>query len=345
MENLKCLLIGDPHFKSDNTIETNLMHTQIVQLVYEKNPDMVIIMGDTLHSHETINTICLNRAVFFLQDLQKISKHLVIIIGNHDYINNDQFLSDKHPFNMCKLWEKTTVVDDIIELQKNKGNYNYKFLFAPYVFVGRFEEALKTKNLDIQNLNYNAVFSHQEYHGSKMNGLSGKTADLWPLGAPVNFSGHEHNREKVQDNLIYIGTPIQHSFSDTFHKTLSLVSFYEENHEEELIKLNIPRKFIINLTPEELSTYIPPENILSLKIKVHGNTDLINKIFKLKNVKKMLNDEKIKIQIIDTGFDNKIKNDDENRVKTQISFLDRLKLEISKKSKEVQEIFKEKIMT
>ena len=486
---VRVLLIGDMHVKHDNKTETDIMHKKLIKIIKnDTNIDFVVVLGDTLHTNERIDSACLGRATKILSDLQKYSKLLIILIGNHDYKNNNEFLTDTHPFNMCKLWPKTIVVDDvtIVEVfskgvtlespsskdrdikdsdnnssdkkkkdknsddedkinssdkkkkdknrddkssdkkkndrdkddkssdkkkkdmdkssdkkkdkedkssdkkkdkddkssskkkdnedkssskkKKNKDEddkssskkkknrdrekneedtqgegeqkVKYKFLCVPYVPSNRFADALATINLNINKLTkFNGLFSHQEFAGTKMNLLSKAEVDNYPLNAPINFVGHEHNREIAQSNLIYTGTPIQHGFADTGDKTVSLVEYFpDKSFREKLINLHVPRKFIINLTPEELSEYVLPENFNHIKLKVKGNTDIINRIMKLKHVQNIKNTDNVKIQIIDTGIIKRISTG--MVINTQISFENRLQKEISSKSEDVQKYFK-----
>ena len=60
------LVIGDPHFKNDNTLETDLMHTEIIKLLISKPFKFVVILGDILHKHEKIDMFPYDRSIKFL---------------------------------------------------------------------------------------------------------------------------------------------------------------------------------------------------------------------------------------------------------------------------------------
>jgi hypothetical protein len=53
---------------------------------------------------------------------------------------------------------------------------------------------------------------------------------------------------------------------------------------------------IVHLTPEELSTYVPPENSF-IKLVCRGDTKVIREICKLDSVKEMLKNPNIKLSI------------------------------------------------
>lgn len=127
------LFIGDPHFQTTNIPEVDLFLDKIQKLAIDKNPDLIVIAGDILHNHERLHTIALNKAYDLVNSMKAIAK-TYILVGNHDYISNQQFLTDNHWMNGMKSWENTVIVDKVME-ETIKGE---KFVFVPYVPTGRF---------------------------------------------------------------------------------------------------------------------------------------------------------------------------------------------------------------
>ena len=299
---VKILTIGDPHFKQDNVIETDLMETELISIIEREIPDFVVILGDILHKHDKIDMLPFNRACKFIKKIHniKVLKKIYILIGNHDRLNNDDFLTQAHPFNSFKEWEKITIVDNVI-IDKVKDQ---TFLFCPYVPVGRFFEALKTKEYNPYEIK--AFFAHQEFKGCKINKITESDADEWPEDYPILISGHIHDYEKVNNNLIYTGTPFQHSSSDSTDKSISIFEF-NENMEHSRIYLKIPKKINLTMSPEEFKIYIPPEEC-KIKIKIKGKLSSINTLLKLEYIKNKIDKYNIKIVIIDTeiAFKNNI---------------------------------------
>jgi DNA repair exonuclease SbcCD nuclease subunit len=331
MSNVKFLLVGDPHFKSDNEIETDLMTKKISEWL-DKNPvDFVVVLGDTLHKHSHVDVFPLIRATAFLQELKKRCKKVYLLIGNHDRPHNNIFLTQDHPFNSFKLWDNFVVVDDVLTDKVN----SLQFLFVPYVPNGRLDEALKTKNLKQPLEGISCVFSHQEYKGSKLNKLTRSDADTWDEKSPMNFSGHIHEYEEVQPNLVYVGTPVQHGLSDMSKKTISYVELDEKGVlKHEKIDLNVPKKIVVTLTPEELLKFEPPTNT-KITIKLVGTTHSIHDVLSLNDIREKINRHDIKIikleqNVVTTISDNIL-------IKT--SFSDRLKKKMAGQSKEIQLTF------
>lgn len=227
----KILLIGDPHFKVNNKKETDKFINETYNYLEKNKVDSIIILGDTLHTHEKINIKPFCRAIDFIT---KLSKYAIIyvLIGNHDRENNKVFLTNEHPFkglenNKIKIIWKTEKYNDL--------------LFVPYVENGRFNEAIKDINLKEINI----IFAHQEFYGAKMKNYTSINGDKWPLENPIIFSGHIHSFQKIQKNIIYTGTPYQLNFGENEDKALLLIEKQGKNINYKRIKLNYVKKITL----------------------------------------------------------------------------------------------------
>ena len=119
---VKILTIGDPHFKIDNILEIEIFVDRLEELAEKEQPDIIICLGDLLHTHERLHTTPLNKAYDFVNRLRKIALTYVIV-GNHDYIQNQQFLTENHWMNAMKEWENVIIVDKVCTLSKNEINF------------------------------------------------------------------------------------------------------------------------------------------------------------------------------------------------------------------------------
>lgn len=341
---MKVLCIGDPHFKRKNVKDTELMTERIVELIHDRNPDFVVVMGDVLDKHETIHESPLSRATAFLRQIQNLVP-TIVLVGNHDMVNNSVFLTSENPFNAMKYWDNTTIVD--VPVQMNIGEH--LFTFVPYVYPGRFTEALDTmygknqekpglkrlyaleglfrsqnmkeekevwterlksvqtsKNkletakdpdaLTIETPDYSlgdwkdstCIFAHQEFRGCKMGAITSEIGDEWPLSNPLVVTGHIHDYDRLQSNLIITGTPLQHAFGDRSDKTVSFFTFNsDKTFEEERIDLKIPKKIMLTFRYDEIEAAELPENA-EVKVIIVGNTSQIKTAAKLSKVKKWI---------------------------------------------------------
>jgi len=341
MNTVRVLCIGDPHFKRKNVRDTDKMMHAILNLIITRTIDFVVILGDVLDKHGTIHESPLSRATDFIRKIQNLLPTYVLI-GNHDMVNNSVFLTSENPFNSLKYWDNTIIVD--VPLQTIIGGHT--FTFMPYVYPGRFMEAMNTmygynkepvslkrlealsklfSSLDdkeiegkwkelkdeITNIqeklkseskeifqtpdysiddwkNSTCIFAHQEFKGSKMGAIISEVGDEWPLSNPLIVTGHIHDYDKLQDNLIITGTPLQHAFGDRSDKTVSLFTFYpDKTFSEERIDLKIPKKVIMTVNYEDIENTVIPENS-EVKIIIVGNTSQISISSKLTKVKEWI---------------------------------------------------------
>jgi len=308
------LVIGDPHFKVSGVPEHNKMCESVIKNIKDRNIDLIVILGDILDRHETIHISPLTRSINFLGELIKIAP-VFNLIGNHDLKNNKQFLSDEHPFSSFNLLDNlhkeninnitnlisefvnpdlmTKIMDNIETIVNSKKITivdkvimttikNQNFIFVPYVPSGKFQEALNTLNHTMDNIT--CIFAHQEFKGAQMGSITSTDGDMWSVNNPYIISGHIHNRQHLQENILYVGTPIQHSFGDNPNKTISYFSFKSPSiRTEERINLGLPRKHTAKISCEEVNKYIPPVNSI-VRITITGNYTSLKTIMNHPNV-------------------------------------------------------------
>ncbi len=275
---MKVITVGDPHFRKNNVLESQEMVKNLLLKVQEEKPKFIVVLGDVLHRHETINVYPLNRAEEMISKLSKVAPTFVLI-GNHDRPNNSNYLTDEHPFNALKHWDNTYIVDKVMDVIISDN----RFLFVPYVPPGKFMDALNTIDNPLDETCM--IFAHQEFYGAKMGAIVSKAGDVWDLSNPLVVSGHIHDYDKLQPNIIYTGTPMQHSFGDKADKTISMFTVHDKGeYFHERIDLKLRKKITNYITPEELHTYEPPQNV-SIKLKVRGDEGAIKAAIKLEKVR------------------------------------------------------------
>jgi DNA repair exonuclease SbcCD nuclease subunit len=279
------LVIGDLHFKSTNSKTTNLLHLEVLRVIQERKPSIVVILGDVLNDHEKINLFAFHRLEKFFHDLIETGVELFILKGNHDAPSNKSYLTDDHVLNSFKKWHNTHIIDTCQIFER----FGIKFCCIPFVPDGMVFQALK--DCQIIDKNINVFFSHSEYVGCKINKISGGKCDIWPLDYPLNISGHIHDKEIVQPNLIYVGMPYQLSFSESSDKVIHLLSFQNGSPNLEPINLNIPKKIYITIDYTELYSLIVPEG--EIKIKIVGPIQEVKRLLSTPEMKIKYQDVKI----------------------------------------------------
>lgn len=310
----RILVIGDPHFKVNNPTETEEMSRQILKIATNKKPDLIVCLGDVLDRHQNIHVNPLTWAVKFLSDLSDIAP-LYCLVGNHDRPNNSSFLTPYHGLTACSKWPNTTIVDQVKTLSLPSG---LNLVFVPYVPPGRFHEALGTGNIELSNVH--CIFAHQEFYGAKSNSISSKNGDSWPENYPLVISGHYHDYQRLANNLIYVGSPIQHKFEESEDKTISLFSFIPPSFtppsnspssftpnfnstststninstswKEERLSLGLPVKKIYTMSVDQFLNWSPTNSnstdLSHSKLIITGTSTEIQNVLKLPQVKSLL---------------------------------------------------------
>lgn len=292
---VRCLTIGDPHFKSNNIKECKTLIDRVCTIIdqlekHDLKLDFIVCLGDLLNDHNKYEEASFNEAIRFMSELSK--RYMTfLLVGNHDYRCNNQFLTDKHPYNALKKWGDMMIVVDSIKV------YNiddYEFIFAPYVPKGRFLEAL---NLYDMWDTADCIFAHQEFRGVQMGAMISNDGDEWDEDYPIVISGHVHTSQCIQNNIYYPGTPVQHSFSDTQNKRIWLCTF--DNSQEKIfsyqkINLKLQQKRIVYLQPHELESFVPNENEQT-KISIKCNDLQFKTLLKNPLYVKLTNTPNIKI--------------------------------------------------
>jgi DNA repair exonuclease SbcCD nuclease subunit len=231
IEKMRVLFIGDVHIKHTNLKELSVL-MEALSLI--DNVDIIVVAGDVLDTHEKIDSQLLNRAYALIRLLRDIAPTYVLV-GNHDYINNQQFLTTNHWMNGMKEWKNVIVVDEPVLWDV--------FAFVPYVYPGRFVEALDR----IEWKRARCVFAHQELFGCKMGAITSTIGDEWHESWPTVISGHIHERQSPQPNVIYPGSVLNHAFGYE-SQGLSIFTFRDDDIGEERIPLQIAVKKTIHIS-------------------------------------------------------------------------------------------------
>lgn len=269
---MKYLVIGDPHYKDTNTEETDVMEVEVARLITELQPDKVVILGDLLDKYK-LRSYC--RAVSWLCRLAEVIP-VVVLIGNHDRVDNQDYLSDVHPLTGIKGVGNLAVISKV-ELVGDA-------LFVPYVPKERFLEAIATCELVEEP---SVIFAHQDLQGC------GTTVEETWTCATLVVSGHIHTRTLLRDgkrvedlascNVYYPGAPLQHNFNDSDRRVVALVTTYNDQATIVEHRLNVPTKRVITVTQESDLPALAHADKYT-RIDVVGSTEDCLKLKKSKQV-------------------------------------------------------------
>lgn len=227
------LFIGDVHVKLSNLKDVDKLENKMLQM---KDISFIVVAGDVLDTHEKIHSQLMNRAYKLIKSLRTVAP-VYVLVGNHDYINNQQFLTDNHWMNGMKEWDRVCVVDYPLRLEGSSGQ---AFALVPYVPPGRFVEALDKINWK----DCACVFAHQEVKNCKMGCIRSMDGDVWDAEWPMLVSGHIHERQNVGDNVLYPGSVLNHAFGSD-NQGISELTFRDNVMSEKRVDIGLEKKTII----------------------------------------------------------------------------------------------------
>lgn len=273
MDSVKVMVIGDPHFRQKWIKVVDEFTRQTIELVDNPNtkPDIIVVLGDILHDHEQTRESCHSRAVNWFKELASRA-YTIVLIGNHDRPSNTHYLTKSHFFNGMEGVKNLKIVDNsAISTEVTKGKNTYRFVSVPYVPNGRFADALTTLKTDIKTSRPTAIFAHQEFKGCKMGAIVSTDGDVWPLDAPLVISGHVHEHQIPQDNIIYVGTPYQTSYAEDCNKGIYTFVFDgQKDPQIKRTKLKLRVKQSVTMTPKEFANFKIPDATIDFRLIIQG---------------------------------------------------------------------------
>ena len=287
------LIVGDIHIKPNNLAYIDELLEKLLALIQERNIKTVVLLGDILHDFNRIETATLNKALdFFTRITSALEDQLYIIVGNHDYINNTQFLSREHWMNSFKHFKKIVIVDTVLR------DTQHSFLFVPYVPPGRFIEALDQVEEDWSWREQRVIFAHQELYGCALvrdGSITSSAGDKWLPSYPLCISGHIHLNQRLATNLYYPGAALETNFGEAHYKFIVALLDVDSLEVEE-VDLGLSRRVLLRYTIEQLKEIALVESIASrvtplslVKLIVQCSAEEFNSFKKTTNYKKLSN--------------------------------------------------------
>jgi DNA repair exonuclease SbcCD nuclease subunit len=262
---MSILCIGDLHIQKRNLNLFAQFQDKLFSFI-KSTPGIgtIVILGDVLHTMNIINTHCLNAAIQFFKQLDVLDIKIMILVGNHDYIGPNEYLTKNHWMNAISEFnpKNITIVDTIITHGEN--------VYMPYVPTGRFNDALST--VDLQNVKY--IFCHQEFLGARyeFGNVVSDHGDIWD-NKPIVVSGHIHKRQWLNKNIYYTGTPYQTRFNEEPDKTIALIKDNTINE----FSLDLPKMITLYKTISDLKKLqFDSNHLYKIILKVDNQTQTQN---------------------------------------------------------------------
>lgn len=236
--------------------EQKFILDEIVFLVKNKAPDVVIIAGD-IYDKQNPNNAAVVLFNDFLLKLLVYKLDVLIISGNHDAGLKLEFAKDflsKQKIHIVGSFNQTI---DKIELKDRYGSVN--FYLMPFVRpadvrifypeVSSYHQALKVA-IEKSDIDYNKrnVFVGHQFFAGNVEGIERSDSELISVGGIDNVAydllknfdyaalGHLHKAQKLAyDYIRYSGSPLKYSES-------------EVNHQKSLVMIDLKEKSDINIS-------------------------------------------------------------------------------------------------
>jgi len=289
------IFIGDVHIKFSNLSDLDKLEDTMLQM---KCISFIVVAGDILDTHEKIHSQLMNRAYKLIKSFRTIAP-VYVLVGNHDYINNQQFLTDNHWMNGMKEWDRVHVIDYPLRLEGSSGQF---FTLVPYVPPGRFVDALDM----IPDWKTSAcVFAHQEVKNCKMGCIRSVDGDVWDAEWPMLVSGHIHERQHVGANVLYPGSVLNHAFGSD-NQGVSILTFKANSMNEERVDIGLVKKSIIYEDVNKVENIPKNKLVIQNKLCLSGESKDIKAFKKTKeytDLKKKGIKVTFKVNISNTGID------------------------------------------
>lgn len=211
-------LFGDTHFQEKGLDRIQKTGSWISEEFKKRNVDVIVCLGDVLNTRDFVNVEAQSAAfdMFNKMTYENPSCPVHIVLGNHDMnLRHSRRISS---LDGLRMGARSDIhLHTQITLLEIKG---VQCLFIPYhhepddiiKYVNELSERMSP-----EKMKEIVVFGHLSVHGAKQNdGRRFHGAIHSSLFSPFKhtFSGHYHYYHTLENNVVYVGSPMQFNFGD-----------------------------------------------------------------------------------------------------------------------------------
>lgn len=233
----KVLFLGDLHLgiRNGNNVFLNMMkkyfNEELFPYILKNNIKYVIQLGDILDKRKSIDFIISNYLTnTFFKFFEDNEIHFYSTVGNHDlYYRQSVELDGPSQFSNSKYIHIIKTVTAI-------NIYNKQFILCPWICEENKEQIIDDLQ-KIENTESSFLCGHFELSGFPIQ--RGFISDKGTLSKDLLskyfkvISGHYHSPSS-KDNISYIGTPYQLTWSDYGDRKKVIVYDFDESEFEEI---------------------------------------------------------------------------------------------------------------
>lgn len=241
MKDISFFFIGDLHYKESNLDDQAVLANEILAHIDSIRSgcsgsllDVIITLGDELDVHNPPANVK-GACVTFLRKLKDRCKYLIILVGNHTRKNNKISIGPDHALadvshggsgtNASGSGDVIFVEDPmLIEIM------GFRIGALPYCNPSDFVSIFFEKFPAPGDMGIDFFIGHQEFYGVELTPGQVSTCSAgWDPSWPPIICGHIHGRS-IKKNILYPGTPIQHSVSESIDKYVYMMQIAPGTH-------------------------------------------------------------------------------------------------------------------
>lgn len=240
----------------------------------------IIFAGDLFHDRHRINIFAYNKTYDILHEYSKKIKSYYLI-GNHDmFYRFSKNVTSIKPFSE---------IIQVIDKPKTIKFHDVPIDFLPYTESEQSEELKKIKNksdilighLSIVGATLNSLWSTRYKEDDLVEDISETPIKSLSRYQRV-FLGHFHAKQKVSNNIEYIGSPLQLSFGEAMDKK-GFIIFDPKSVETEFIENNFTSKYFILPYDADFSAYDLKNSYLKIITSKSSKVDQLTIKEEIKN--------------------------------------------------------------
>ena len=273
---MKIILYSDLHIHNHHRLMVNSetalgIISYIKDYAQEHNIKKIICAGDFFHTKSKAYAPHVIQSWLELKEIKKAGLEHYMLIGNHDMaVPNTTMNSILFVFS-----DYAKIVPDYIFFDTK--NTRFHLLSYTNTYFNNFQIDEKKKNVLVGHLD---IIGFQMSNGFQA--ISGFKMDDFEKFDLV-LSGHYHKHQQ-KDNIVYIGSPYQTSFSER-HQKKGFIVLDDETLDWEFVESpDAPKYEILEINKiTDLPEHKIPNNFLKIKLKNNSisKTKLRNKLTEL----------------------------------------------------------------
>lgn len=274
--------LGHTLYNYDRTEEQLAMLLQMVDIVQEEKPDVMLLCGDVYHTSQpsaAIQTMFTN-ALVQIHDANP-AMTIVITAGNHDSGTKHEIF--RTPWKALKVHtignlNKDSLDDHVVEVPGKGYVVAIPYVHERNIPEGFFQQLLDyvaEKNTDalpvimtahttIQGCDYTGHDHANEYVVGGIDSL-----DIEQMGEGYDYLalGHIHHEQYVHTGMHrvkYSGSPIAISFDESYPHSVSIIEINKHNDKPEVRTIAIENPHpLVTLPTEGMATWEEAKELLS----------------------------------------------------------------------------------